>query len=238
MPAGAAPCDNVLPALAGIATRVKCEELGRYIAGLWETQLPQGLFWFARGVSSCKETSISRAPGFSWASLAGTSKVNEATWMLTSLPEDDNTRQLFQVPDVQCDASSHNPFGLVTKASILLRGYLLPVKLKGEKGPPPCNAIILSGTLEQHVTAYMDRAVITGMGVKMDFTCFFGFTTKEENHLTYDKARRGTENKTTICLLLLECVGQDVYQRVGCVPEIENEGLWLKHAKEKEFMLI
>ncbi|OCL09915.1 HET-domain-containing protein, partial [Glonium stellatum] len=61
---------DVLPALAGVASRVQCDKLGRYFVGLWESQLAEGLFWYTEFVNS-RQPVIESAPSFSWAALAG-----------------------------------------------------------------------------------------------------------------------------------------------------------------------
>jgi hypothetical protein len=55
---------DVLPALSGISSRLQCEELGAFYAGLWEKELIHGLFWYTR-VSTAISTPIYTGPSFS-----------------------------------------------------------------------------------------------------------------------------------------------------------------------------
>ncbi|KAE9370086.1 HET-domain-containing protein, partial [Stipitochalara longipes BDJ] len=58
-----------LPALAGIASRVAEMANGKYCAGIWWDDLPQGLLWFRNSI--LKKPSKFLAPSWSWASANG-----------------------------------------------------------------------------------------------------------------------------------------------------------------------
>jgi len=116
---------DILPALAGVASRMQTAELGQYIAGLWEHQLPRGLFWYADVISS-HETMIQSAPTFSWAALAATSKVRELQWPYWA--DDIKMEQHFKVINFQCPVAGLNPYGFVSTSTafINLQAFILP----------------------------------------------------------------------------------------------------------------
>jgi hypothetical protein len=68
---------DILPALSGVARRVKSIIGGAYYAGIWETDLPRGLLWKPRnalpaGKGKWFERPASyRAPSWSWATVKG-----------------------------------------------------------------------------------------------------------------------------------------------------------------------
>ncbi|KAG4426096.1 hypothetical protein IFR04_000803 [Cadophora malorum] len=225
---------DILPALAGMAGRVDCEELGRYVAGLWEKCLPQGIFWFAH-VSSCDraglEKSTAPAPTFSWASLAGTAKANEITWPYAL--EKGEAKQLFDIVDIICEVGTHNPYGLVTRGSLRLGGYLLEVAVKARKGPAPFNCVIRCGGHEYGARFFMDRVIMSDLTTERDFLCFFGF---QRNELSNPRDRK--EDEADFCVLLLEMVEKGIYRRVGCGPFFVVDRSWLERASHQEFSLI
>jgi hypothetical protein len=218
---------DVLPALAGIASRVQSHELGQYVAGLWRNQLGRGLFWFADIISS-RECPIKTAPTFSWASLAGTSKVKELQWPIWS---DDKVKQLYRIIEIHCPVVGQNLYGTVSDAFLKLHGHVLAITLKNEQGRLPFNSVLRSKTSEHITIAFMDRDLITDITAERDYVCFLGFTIP-----------RGGDNspdaKESVLALILEPVGMDVYHRVGCLPFLDNDPAWLRDSEEKYITII
>ncbi|PVH72003.1 HET-domain-containing protein, partial [Cadophora sp. DSE1049] len=221
---------DILPALAGMASRVDCDELGRYVAGLWEKNLAQGIFWFAH-VSSCDGVGNSTAPSFSWASLAGTTRANEVTWPYSL--EEGEAKGLFDIVEVVCDVGTHNPYGVVTRGSLHLKGYLLDVTLKAQKGPAPFNCVIRCGDLEQGARMFMDRVILSDLTVERNLVCFFGFQRNEHSN-----PRNRTDHEADFCVLLLERLEEGIYRRFGCAPFLVLDVSWLEKAKYQEFSLV
>lgn len=62
-----------LPALAGLAERYRANmgARGTYIAGLWEKELPESLFWTRSQCTPMRKPLTYRAPTWSWAALEG-----------------------------------------------------------------------------------------------------------------------------------------------------------------------
>jgi hypothetical protein len=75
---------DIFPALSGLATGLQAEELGRYLAGLWEDDLGWGLCWNVKQART-KRLETYRAPTWSWASVLG-----QVQW-----PKTEIFRQLF-----------------------------------------------------------------------------------------------------------------------------------------------
>lgn len=58
-----------LPAIAGIAQQIHLCTGDTYLAGLWKSQIQQGLQWFCTRPSSMVKPPVPRAPSWSWAAL-------------------------------------------------------------------------------------------------------------------------------------------------------------------------
>jgi hypothetical protein len=115
-----------LPALSGLARRLNAAKLERYLAGIWEGELPGGLFW------ACEDKHAHRAseyvaPSWSWASIVGEvnacghSKLSNArgdfalTWMCKD-----------HVVDAGCTPrNAGNPLGSVLTGFIKLRAPVI-----------------------------------------------------------------------------------------------------------------
>lgn len=68
-----------LPALAGIATvHAAATRTGRYLCGLWETDLPEALFWHPKNRAPVSPRPRGSTPTWSWASTAGPVKFQYA----------------------------------------------------------------------------------------------------------------------------------------------------------------
>ena len=61
---------DILPALAGLASIFQAYLGDRYLAGLWEGDLPRGLLWRVEEPSRAKVAQPSQYPSWSWASVA------------------------------------------------------------------------------------------------------------------------------------------------------------------------
>jgi hypothetical protein len=101
-----------LPALSGIAYLVAAKTKDTYIAGLWKKDIAVGLLWY---VWPCQPASSDYiAPSWSWASVA-------SAWTLHS------KRRHFvdlKIIDVHAEASTSNPYGEISAASLVVSGPL------------------------------------------------------------------------------------------------------------------
>jgi hypothetical protein len=125
------PSDK-LPAISGIASKIRHATHSEYLAGLWQGHLASDLMWSASplkpGNLSCFAIEKWRAPTFSWASL------NTA---ITYSELDDEERESF-VPLVTLLASKVTPKGLNSlgtplDAFITLRGPAIEATLCSEQ---------------------------------------------------------------------------------------------------------
>ncbi|KAK7756356.1 hypothetical protein SLS62_001582 [Diatrype stigma] len=103
-----------LPALAGLAKRFASPEMGKYLAGIWHSQLPDALTWFSFGQN---KPDTYRAPSWSWASVdgeihgIGRSEFQEGV-------------DCVEVLEAECTPASSEPFGAVSDGYIILKGLL------------------------------------------------------------------------------------------------------------------
>ncbi|EAW11233.1 HET domain-containing protein [Aspergillus clavatus NRRL 1] len=109
-----------LPAISGMATRLQSEIGGRYLAGLWESDMPWSLLWQSRDHQGkpawIKEPqhltrpAATRAPSWSWASVDG--------------PTDHAFMERFRHPDgplatAYTESLSADPLGVLSDGGVL-----------------------------------------------------------------------------------------------------------------------
>ncbi|KAH0565967.1 hypothetical protein GP486_000635 [Trichoglossum hirsutum] len=123
-----------LHALSGIASSIRWPS-DKFLAGLWDEELPVSLLWRTRSNPRDRATLVSRryknyyAPTWSWASVTGPVE-------FITLPGRAHNFKL--IPDLviveaNCVASSANPFGPVKSAYLKISGSLIP--LTGRTNP-------------------------------------------------------------------------------------------------------
>jgi hypothetical protein len=100
----------------------------RYIAGLWEHQLPRQLLWEVGTVFEAKQPSQYIAPTWSWASAP----VAYATHLQLHPNLDGKTIDLIKVMEVSVTGitGEADAFGEVTSGNIRLRGRLIPLDVR------------------------------------------------------------------------------------------------------------
>ena len=113
-----------LPALSGIARQIQPFLGPGYFAGLWEQDLPHGLFWeVPTHVNPCRPAECN-APTWSWASVDG--QVQYTARLDAAEPH-------AQILAIHCVPSTRDPTGQVAKgASITLCAELVAVQLVHE----------------------------------------------------------------------------------------------------------
>jgi len=128
-----------LPALAGLAQREHEFRHSRYLAGLWQDDLPSALLWRSsrftlregiEGIPASRPTGY-RAPSWSWASVNGSiSYDSQRSWQSSSLDVRDRQSEFvyhdFQILDTSLNETSHEIMGSVSSGHIRVRGCLKP----------------------------------------------------------------------------------------------------------------
>lgn len=113
---------DCLPAMAGLAVKWSGQLSGRYLAGLWEKDLLNGLRWQPFEKESEDRLADYTAPSWSWASLH-----RGVSWGLQSFERDeffvevDNAR-------TDCPPNGLNPFGEVSCGYIFLTGCIMALR--------------------------------------------------------------------------------------------------------------
>lgn len=107
-----------LPAFSGLARVMQPYFGGRYLAGLWESDLVYGLGWYILNEILPSKPSGYRAPSWAWAAIDG--KVQQQPFR----------ESLIQVIEVVYELTSSDPFSTVRGASIRARGKIIKATLR------------------------------------------------------------------------------------------------------------
>ena len=113
-----------LPALSGIAQQVSRPEKGRYLAGLWEGDLPNSLLWYLPMKRRELRSNIERIPGvpsWSWPSVG-----TEITPHYQKMEHFETTATVLEV---HCSLPTSDPFGEVNGGYIILDAPIVEVNL-------------------------------------------------------------------------------------------------------------
>jgi hypothetical protein len=121
---------DVLPALAGVSSRLQCSEFGKFLAGLWETELIHGLFWYTK-VSAPIAAPLYTAPSFSWASLIGRAKFEDLQWTDKVHGSSDISVTQFKIFNATCRVNWSNAYGEVSEGCVELEAECSPVEIIG-----------------------------------------------------------------------------------------------------------
>lgn len=216
---------DILPALAGLASRMQ-SKFGRYVSGLWENELAEGLFWFA-DVAEPRQNPAVSGPTFSWTSTAGKFAIRELSFPFR--PDDWGLESLLTILDVKCHVESLNPYGFASSASIRLRGPVLKVSITLGQLKRGRNATLKSVDCEEIVRFWTDQPASAVVESTSEYLCLFGWSWIEEFQ----------ETKHLTSALVMEYVAdRDVYERVGCVPHLNNANSWLKQTSIEELVIV
>ncbi|KAJ9657442.1 hypothetical protein H2198_004317 [Neophaeococcomyces mojaviensis] len=113
-----------LPALSGIVQQVATPERGRYLAGMWESDLPQSLLWYPPMMRRELRKHVVRSPGVpTWAWPAVGMEI------APHIEKHKEVRTVAEVLEVQCSPKTADPFGQVKGGHLLLKAPVVEVKL-------------------------------------------------------------------------------------------------------------
>ncbi|CAK7218432.1 hypothetical protein SBRCBS47491_003507 [Sporothrix bragantina] len=113
-----------LPAVAAAAERVGDALLGdQYLAGLWKSDLPRGLFWYLSDLTRRPRPPAYRAPSWSWAAVDGKIRY----------PSSRTGAESVTLEVLECSVelvSPIVPYGAVKGGRLVVRGRLRHVRLR------------------------------------------------------------------------------------------------------------
>jgi hypothetical protein len=216
-----------LAALSGLASKVQIPKLGRYLAGLWECHLLQGLQWYmVYEKKTTEESAAYVAPTWSWASLS----LDVLRW--SSI----NSRARFagdvfqtahsQILDVEVIPSNiRSPLGSVCYGQLTIKGRLLEGHLeRSDQSQDPVMLAMIRDPSAPHVIveqrSYMSQRVFSMddervpeviQGIIPRQTVFLilleSYKSLREDELDYE---------AHIALVLRKVPGSDeIYERIG-----------------------
>lgn len=113
-------CQDRLPAISSLTTLYE-DDRGKYLAGLWEADMPACLLWSYHKGNRNKplDPSVSSPPTWSWASMEN----GEVAYH----EEFGHTTYVTDVLHAQINPTTTDPRGLVRGGDLTLRGPMLPV---------------------------------------------------------------------------------------------------------------
>lgn len=121
-----------LPAISGIASKIRKATHSDYLAGLWKGNLASDLLWQASPQTSAIAGNYAletwRAPSFSWASLD-----SAITYTVLTDEERDTFTPTVTLLASRIVPSGLNPLGTLSEASLTIRGPTIPATLSAEK---------------------------------------------------------------------------------------------------------
>lgn len=218
---------DVLPALAGLASRMQ-PKFGRYVCGLWANELAEGLFWFV-DITEPLTQQDTTGPTFSWTSVVSKFRVKELSWPHMYRGQGNPIQKLFTILDFDCVIDGLNEYGRVASASMKIQGPVMQIRLIGISAVPGYNAILRSETREQLIRFWIDGSSLATLNVEAELFCLLGFTW----------TRRYTKPEHLISALVLRPSKQPgVYERVGCIPHLDNSVSWLEATSRMELTII
>ncbi|KAH6662180.1 heterokaryon incompatibility protein-domain-containing protein [Halenospora varia] len=131
-----------LPALSGVAKRAKIQGKGKYLAGIWEVELPEGLIWdlctplsSRAAVDPNIQRATYRAPTWSWASIEGSAYVVHE--------EGVDYKYHTKVLEADCTPKGLDPTGEVMDGHIILSAPFTQITIDLKKD---LNGVHIGGT--------------------------------------------------------------------------------------------
>jgi Heterokaryon incompatibility protein (HET) len=233
-----------LVALAGVASTFQCEQLGRYVAGLWEKGLLEGLQWERPSRMDLEfEQSLRpktyRAPSWSWASLEG--DVGFRNTRGTKFKAQTEIERLdFELQNPL------NPYGSVISARLVVRGKLVPAILRVEEYETNCCSWLTMEGAKGELQFRTDipaapwlpqQTATPEVENSMQLGCLYlGIRSADGDFSAGDNDYCPTYH---VMLVVHEVKGQSgEYRRVGILHmEAKQMGRW-NEVKEKTLMLV
>jgi hypothetical protein len=116
-----------LPAISGLAQQMPQSMLGKYYAGIWECELPQGLLWETMGEEYDATVAIRLkdyvAPSWSWVSISD-----------ASIKRSFDMKPFAKLVDISYELATKSPYGPLKSASLTLETTSFGFYCIGETG--------------------------------------------------------------------------------------------------------
>lgn len=120
---------DAFPALAGLASRVSGLLEDEYVAGLWRSDMVEGLLWARRSSTPGAQPRAWRAPSWSWASTTDEVSYKHGAdsggWFQQELHE-----VYADVVDVECVLTGSQSTGPVSAAAVTLSGWVSQARVR------------------------------------------------------------------------------------------------------------
>jgi hypothetical protein len=240
-----------LPAISGLAGLTQAGPHDEYICGIWRKELVRGLLWRVKN-SSLPRSKVSLrhqkyyAPSWTWASVTGA--VVYVDW----LSGNDTYVEDLEIIHVSYTLASPNPFGPVTHASIVVRGFLIPVCV--QESQPNSSADFSVHLLARNSRSHYQSTFLRGISMDVFGEGAAHFEVAMDEQLFLVPVLRITKSiMTTEIVVRIVQSEKDVYQRVGSSIHPQQAflgdimydsfsdlvlGLWYDTAQRQEFTIV
>jgi len=221
-----------LPGISGIARHIALPSMGRYLAGIWECQLPEALLWTPTGGVPDRRNVLPRplqytAPTWSWASILSAAVPDQSRKCAKSI------NLVCRVIDVECTPKTSDLYGHVIDGQLRISG-------------PAIAATLVRSDCESVATSYFYEIVLETQDVK---------ASKVPSNLTMTNDVELMETTIRVVILFMEIrsyhtLPEDEFDSLALIQPKTHKGCWerigrvhgwgldLSQFKEREFIIV
>jgi hypothetical protein len=229
-----------LVALSALAQSLDDRKLGKYMAGIWENDIPQGLTWRSKG-SKNRRAKEYKAPSWSWATLEG------PVTYIGAAKQSIGLAHRYEIPLKQPKAkviSCHfepatiNEFADAKMGEITLRGLVTPASIlwndltTHKSGWMKSEWTVRSGDLELGMIPDVPDELETVQGSAIEcITLYLGESTSA--HIKALVLCKSPTNETKYIRVGMMCGDENDYQDfVGLSVHDQKDSLWIKRMQD------
>jgi hypothetical protein len=117
------------PALSGLAKAFQRPSTGRYVAGLWSSDLPLSLLWRTLSNIPSRKSSTYIAPSWSWASLPSGPQAYLDSQFFLGQEKSDFAKYVSKILDVYCESAGFDPTGELKSGYLKVLAPMVDVEL-------------------------------------------------------------------------------------------------------------
>ena len=117
-----------LPALSAVAGQMHLPEMGRYMAGIWENNMPRALLWYSSRWAVPRRPSGYRAPTWSWVSV----EAHIGSWLGN---DEEAVKDVCHVLEVATTLDGPDSYGQVRHGRLRLLAPTLAAALQHDRYP-------------------------------------------------------------------------------------------------------